>query len=66
MSAISFAAQSNFSLKYLHVTGKWQKDLQMLKFRRLKNGEKMQETKILRKIHQPGSMSGPAGLKTRI
>ena len=35
------------------------------KIRRLKNSKKICETKILRKVHRSGSMSGPAGSKTR-
>ena len=35
------------------------------KIRRFKNSKKICETKILRKVHRSGSMSGPAGPKTR-
>ena len=36
------------------------------KISRFKNSKKICETQILRKVHRSGSMSGPAGPKTRI
>ena len=35
------------------------------KIRRFKNSKETCDTKILRKVHRSGSMSGPAGPKTR-
>ena len=35
------------------------------KIRRFKNYKKIWKTKLLRKVHRPGSMSGPGGPKTR-
>ena len=37
----------------------------ILKIRRIKNEKKIRKTKIMRKVHRPGSMFGPAGSKTR-
>ena len=37
----------------------------ILKITRIKNWNKIRKTKIMRKVHRPGSMFGPAGSKTR-
>ena len=47
------------------VAQKSQKDFQILKSGDSRTKRKFWETKILRKVHCPGSMSGPACLKTR-
>ena len=38
---------------------------EMIESRRFKNLKKIRKTKMLRKVHRPGSMSGPAGPKRR-
>lgn len=43
----------------------WRKDFQSLKIERFKNEKKIHRTNKLRKVHRPGTMSGPVGLKTR-
>ena len=48
-----------------HELGKNGGKISRFKIRRFKNSKKICETKILRKVHRSGSMSGPAGPKTR-